>query len=220
MFSKALVISAESNFETSSPKKNKNTKKYPYFSKEYREAHSNHKNVCSEWRKAGRPKDFLHPAKANVLYSRRNLQQISRYEDSSNSINLHNDLMDTFATDVNKIYPKLKKARGENNSNIEIPFIDTLAGRYDGSNILEGFCANTEILCNENETDNKHFDNEFYKMSILDNLIIFEITANEDLKIPHMNLNQLKDIIFKKLKLKKACDVYKLTVEHLRYAGD
>ena len=128
--------------------------------------------------------------------------------------------MDTFATDVNKIYPKLKKARGENNSNIEIPFIDTLAGRYDGSNILEGFCANTEILCNENETDNKHFDNEFYKMSILDNLIIFEITANEDLKIPHMNLNQLKDIIFKKLKLKKACDVYKLTVEHLRYAGD
>ena len=35
-----------------------------------------------------------------------------------------------------------------------------------------------------------------------------------------MNLTQLKDIIFKKLKGNKACDVFKLTVEHLRNAGD
>ena len=35
-----------------------------------------------------------------------------------------------------------------------------------------------------------------------------------------MTLQNLKDILFKKLKLNKACDIYKLTVEHLRYAGD
>ena len=57
-------------------------------------------------------------------------------------------------------------------------------------------------------------------MSTDDNMIILDITENENEKIPHMNLIQLKDIIFKKLKLRKACDVYKLTVEHLRYAGD
>ena len=46
----------------------------------------------------------------------------------------------------------------------EITFIETLAGKYGGDNVLEGFCANTEILCNENDASNESFDNEFYKM--------------------------------------------------------
>ena len=35
-----------------------------------------------------------------------------------------------------------------------------------------------------------------------------------------MKLSQLHDIIFKRLKLNKACDIYKLTVEHLRNCGE
>ena len=35
-----------------------------------------------------------------------------------------------------------------------------------------------------------------------------------------MKLCDLKEILFKRLKLNKACDIYMLTVEHLRYAGD
>ena len=35
-----------------------------------------------------------------------------------------------------------------------------------------------------------------------------------------MELSDLKDILHKRLKLNKACDIYKLTVEHLRYCGD
>ena len=57
-------------------------------------------------------------------------------------------------------------------------------------------------------------------MCVEDNLIIFEIAKQEAVIIPHMSLQILKDIIFKKLKLNKACDINKLTVEHLRYAGD
>ena len=53
-----------------------------------------------------------------------------------------------------------------------------------------------------------------------DNMIIMEISQNENVKIPYMNIQNLKDILFKRLKLNKACDVYKLSVEHLRYAGD
>ena len=217
MISKALVISAEKNFDTTNPKPKQN-KKQPYFSKEYREAHALHKNVCATWRRAGRPAEFTHPAKAAVLCSRRALQKIAREEESTISINTHNDLMNTFEIDVNKICAKLKKARGEDTNYKEIAFIETLAGRYDGSNVLEGFCANTEILCNESDTS--QYDNEFYKMSIQDNMIIFDITMNENINIPQMNLVQLKDILFKKLKLNKACDVFKLTVEHLRFAGD
>ena len=35
-----------------------------------------------------------------------------------------------------------------------------------------------------------------------------------------MTLTNLKDILFKKLKLGKACDVFHLSVEHLRYCGE
>ena len=82
---------------------------------------------------------------------------------------------------------------------------------------MEGFCSNTEKLCDFDSEDLSH---EFYKMCVEDNLIIFEITTQESIKIPQMTLSNLKNIVFKKLKLKKACDIYKLTVEHLRYCGD
>ena len=57
-------------------------------------------------------------------------------------------------------------------------------------------------------------------MCVQDNQIIFDIACQEAVIIPHMTLQNLKDILFNKLKLNKACDVYMLTVEHLRYAGD
>ena len=216
---KALVIAAENNFETVTPKEKKK-KNLPYFSPEYRAAHTNHKSVCSEWRRAGRPSDRLHPAKAAVLQSRRNVQHIGRIEEASKAIKNHDELMEAYDTDINKVYSKLKKYRGEDSHRNDIPFIETLAGKYVGNNVPEGFCANTEILCNEDETSSNAFDNEFYKMSTFDNMIIFDITAIEDINIPHMTLNVLKDILFKKLKLNKACDVLMLTVEHLRNAGD
>ena len=74
-------------------------------------------------------------------------------------------------------------------------------------------------MCKEHENDNK-FDNEIYKIFRRDNMTLIDITANEDVKIPPMNMGRLKNIIFKKLKLKKACNVFKLTVEHIRNAGE
>ena len=65
-------------------------KKFPYFSEEYKLAHKDHKKVFVEWRKAGRPSDPNHPAKAAVLTSRRNLQYIARNETTNKSLDLHN----------------------------------------------------------------------------------------------------------------------------------
>ena len=96
--------------------------------------------------------------------------------------------------------------------------IETVCGLYEGRNILEGFRANTEKVCNQKSSDSTevHGDqNEFYKMCISDNFIIFEMTSDENIRIPQMELSELKDILFRRLKLNKACDVYKLTVEHL-----
>ena len=83
----------------------------------------------------------------------------------------------------------------------------------------EVFCANTEALCIAEET-NDIFDNHFYRMSTYDNMVIFDIAENESVKIPHMTLAQLNHILFKKLKVNKACDLFKLTVEHIRHVGD
>ena len=218
MFSKALVLSAEKNFEITNPTFNKKKSQFPQFSQAYKAAHFEHQQVFKRWREAGRPTDTSHPCKQAVLISRRNLQRIRRNEEAIKSINLHDDLMNTFDTDRNKIYSKLKNSRGENTRINNIPFIETLAGRFEGTNVLEGFAQNTEILCNEAE--NETFDNKFYKTFIEDNMVIMEITENENVEIPHINLVQLKNIIFKKLKVNKACDVFKLTVEHLRNAGD
>ena len=135
MFAKALVISAENNFETVTPKEKKK-KNLPYFSPEYRAAHTNHKSVCSEWRRAGRPSDRLHPAKAAVLQSRRNVQHIGRIEEASKAIKNHDELMEAYDTDINKVYSKLKKYRGEDSHRNDIPFIETLAGKYVGNNVL------------------------------------------------------------------------------------
>ena len=91
MFSRALVICAENNFDVKNPltkHKNKKHKTFPYFSKEYKDAHAAHKSVFSDWRKAGRPSDNSHPAKEKVLQSRRHLQSIARDEESSKSIKL------------------------------------------------------------------------------------------------------------------------------------
>ena len=111
MFSKALVISAENNFETTEPKYNLKKRKLPHFSKEFKDAHFYHTNICKKWRQAGRPSDASHVAKQAVLESRRKLQKIGRNEEVSMSIKLHDDLMYTFETDRYKIYGKLKKSR-------------------------------------------------------------------------------------------------------------
>ena len=166
-----------------------------------------------------RSNDPEHPSKKAVLSSRRKLQKIARDEESAKSIAQADDLMDTLKNNPTKIYDKMKKARGENVKGVDIPYLETLSGKYTGESVLEGFASNTEILCNDKENSNK-FDNEICKMFEQDNMIIIDITAEEEVSIPQMDINQLKDILFKKLKLNKACDIFKLTVEHLRNAGD
>ena len=216
LFSKMLVISAENNFEHKKTNTNIRSNK-PYFSPAHRMAFNTHENVCRQWRLQGRPKDANHPAKIAKLQSQRNLQRISREEESLKAHKNHEELMSIFKQDISQVCQKLKKIRGEKIKNVNIPFIETLNGIYSGNNILEGFCSNTEALCNDESETSNH---EFYKMCVKDNMMIFDIAVQEAIKIPHMTLQNLKDILFKKLKLHKACDVYKLTVEHLRFAGD
>ena len=64
------------------------------------------------------------------------------------------------------------------------------------------------------------YDNEFYKLFKSDNSYIFEFKGNDAIKIPEMTLKDLENILNKEMKLRKVCDIYKLTTEHLRFAGE
>ena len=116
LFSKMLVISAENNFETIKPK-NKQKRGKIYFSEEHKLAFKNHEEICKKWRKQGRPKDKNHPARKLKLESQRYLQKISREGEKANAHKNHNDLMSAFSQNINQIYKKLRKIRGESCKN-------------------------------------------------------------------------------------------------------
>lgn len=80
--------------------------------------------------------------------------------------------------------------RGAKSKNKELTIIETLCGKYEGENVLEGFCANTEELCKEKDTG-AELGNEFYQMCKDDNMVIFELTSQDEIEIPHMNLSDL-----------------------------
>ncbi len=126
--------------------------------------------------------------------------------------------MQTNAKNISQVPAKLKKLRGEKQPP-PLDFIDTLKGRYSGENVLEGFCANAEIISGK-RTDTKDFCDEFHNMCTDDVTFIEDLIKNEAEIIPEMTMTNLKDILFKKLKTNKACDSSKLTVEHLRNLSD
>ena len=92
-------------------------------------------------------------------------------------------------------------------------------GLYAGSNILEGFAADSEHL-GRFIGDSEEFDNDFYHLCILDNYYIFEFKGEDQIVIPEMSKEAFKHIVYKKMKLGKAPDIYHLTVEHLRECGE
>ena len=100
---------------------------------------------------------------------------------------------------------------------ILITEIETFNGTYEGDQVLEGFRVNTEYLCSEKP--NSFYGDEFQRQCKNDLLVINDIILNEDRNIPPITIEKLHHIISKKLKNNKACDIYQLTAEHLKFAG-
>ena len=121
--------------------------------------------------------------------------------------------------DRNKAYSILKKARGDFSNKGTTSTIHTPVGTYYGEDVLEGFAAGAEFLGKPNDVDSRGFDRDFYTLCKFDNLFIFEFPGAQQVKIPPMTLAQLDHILSSKMKLGKACDIYQLTVEHLRHCG-
>ena len=219
MISNSIALCATKCYPYKKAGQNNNKKKSTLkFSKTLRDAYHNHRKVCSLWRKAGRPPYTTHPAKLQKVLSQRLIQKIRREEDLLQTQIKHNDIITTFNTNPVEVSSKLKKLVGETKSSSSIPKIETFFGLYSGDDVLEGFRKNTEYLCNEKP--DKQFDEDFLFRCMQDNFLIEDISKYEGVKIPPITLIALKNIVHKRLKRNKACDIYKLTPEHLKFAGD
>ena len=170
-----------------------------------------------EWKKAGKPRSKSNPIRESYVSARANLQKSRRYKENLGFISTNNELMRAMVSDRNAVYSKMKKLRAKSAPH-KPSYLDTPIGVYYGEDILEGFAADAEYLGRE-RGESSNYDNEFYRLCKLDNIYIFEFKENEELKIPLMKMEDFEEIIFKRLKQGKACDLYHLTVEHLREAG-
>ena len=117
-----------------------------------------------------------------------------------------------------KVFAMMKSYRRGKSQNMP-DRLDTPLGTYHGADVLEGFAADAEEL-GRHEGESFQYDNDFYRLCVQDNLYIFQFKGDSEVKIPKMSINDLNTIIEKNMKRGKACDIYQLTAEHLKYAGE
>ena len=213
IISDLLVKCGKLVFETKSSKYSAVSKS----SKKISKAEETLTKAFKKWKKVGRPSSKSDSARIAYTSARSNLQKLRRYEDNLKTIRHNNFLMHSECHDRNKVYASMKKFRGES-SNTMTSLLQTPIGTFQGDDVLEGFTADAEHLGKSNEASSR-YDQKFYNLCKLDNLYIFDFEEDAHIDIPPMSLSQLDRILHSKMKLGKSCDIYHLTVEHLRYCG-
>ena len=208
-----LVKCAKLVFNTKPPGKLKKMLK----SKTIRQAEQLLTREHRKWKKAGKPVSKTNTFKIKYSQARSKLQHCIRNENYLKNIKNNIELMHANISDKNKVYSKMKSLRGSASRSFTSKLI-TPVGTFHGDDVLEGLAADAEHLGKPND-DLPSYDNHFYRLCKLDNLYIFELKDSTHIKIPPMTIEDLKHILYKKMKLRKSCDIYSLTVEHLRECG-
>ena len=216
LISSLLVKCATMVFKTSSSNTALKLANKP--SKKVRQAQAALRRSFNAWKAEGKPGCSANPVRQRYREARGLLQRLLRHESNLSSIKQNNYLMHLNKFNKSKIFAALKKDRGVF-SNTMTPVLHTPVGTFLGDDVLEGLASDTEHLGKSNE-GNSSFDQGFYKLCKLDNLYIFEFSNNNPVRIPLMTMSHLNKILHEKMKSGKACDVYQLTVEHLRNCGD
>ena len=215
LVSNLLVKCASMVFSSKTSEVRKTTKKPPL---KIRQARALLKKSFKAWKRAGKPGCKDDPLRQHYREARASLQRLHRYHNNLASIRDNNYLMHLNKSDKSRIFAAVKKLRGKYSSTSP-SVLHTPVGTYTDQDVLEGFAADAEHLGKSNE-GSYWFDQGFYKLCKLDNLYIFELSCETPVEIPPMTIADLNRILDKKMKSGKACDIYQLTVEHLRNCGD
>ena len=216
LVSKILVKCALMVFVSNTPSYNISPKQP---SLRIRQAQNILRNCFEKWKLAGKPSSKADPTRASYTEARRALQRLRRQVENLSNIKHNNSLMLLDRNNRSRIFALMKRYHGNKYSTTMTSVLHTPVGTYHDEDVLEGFAADAEHLARLNE-ENEIFDQGFYKLCKLDNCYIFEIISSEPLKLPPMTIADLNHILHKRMKMGKACDIYQVTVEHLRYCGD
>ena len=213
LYSRLLVRAAEMSLDTKPASISSRKVRKP--SLHVHQAWQKLRKAFREWKISGKLKDtdeFLTFKKARALF-----QSLYRREVNLQYIKKNNTIMMASYSNSRSFFNIIKNMRSKKKN--QPPYtLNTPGGTYLGRNTLEGFTVDAEIL-GQAVSDTTEFDNEFYKLCVLDNLFVFEFKGDDAISIPEMSFEVLESILNKDMKLGKACDVYQLTVEHLRHAG-
>ena len=213
LYSDLLVKSAEVCLDTKPDKADKKRKHSP----QVHQAWQHLRKTFKIWKREGKLKEPDNQNFLNYKLARANVQHVRRYCDNLKTIKANNLLMHSHISDRNKHFKLIKSIRGVQTKKC-LPVLYTPTGEYYGSDTLEGFASDAELL-GQFVGENEEYDNEFYRLCIQDNSYIFDFKTENCMKIPKMEYDDLEKIISKEMKNGKACDIYKLTAEHLKHAG-
>ena len=169
------------------------------------------------WKKEGKSKESANVNFQDYKQARALFQRQFRYEKELAQIRDNNIIMNADKNNKKLFFKKIKTIRSGGRHECP-PTLNTPAGTYHGTDTLEGFTADAELL-GKAVGEVPGYDNKFYRLCILDNFYVFDFKGDDAVKIPEMQMADLENILKKDMKLGKACDSYKLTVEHLRFAG-
>ena len=175
------------------------------------------KDSFHKWKQAGKPSSPDDPSRRQYAHCRAEFQRIQRQERCMKDIRQNHQLMLSNKRNRNKIYSLMKKSRGDFSDNTPSMLI-TPVGKYHAKEVLEGFAADAEYLGKSSESCSD-FNRGFYNLCRLDNYFIFDFPAKDQRTIAPMTMEHLDHILQRQMKPGKACDIYHLTVEHLRHCG-
>ena len=217
LFSRLLVKAAEMSMDVKSDKKRLKFRSKP--SPALHQAWLKLRKYFNAWKWQGKPRDDESKSFKEYKQSRGVFQRIYRYENELKLIRNNNKIMEADKSNKKEFFKIIKSIRSSRTSQhpntLTTPAGD---GTYHGTDTLEGFTADAELL-GSNTGESETYDNEFYKLCILENCYIFDLKDSEAIRIPIMKISDLENILNREMKLNKACDIYQLTVEHLRYSG-
>ena len=213
LYSDLLVRCAEIFLEIKPPQSPKKHKHPPQLHQAWQ-----HLRKCFTcWKREGKPRDPTSSSLLQYKGARANFQYIRRYCNNLKTIKINNKLMHTHSSDRKKHLKLIKNMRGCKRSQAPTE-LHTSEEVYYGSDTLEGFAKDAELL-GAFVGESQEYDNEFYRLCIQDNQFIFDFKGQDDIKIPKMKIEDLEKIVDTEMKNGKACDVYRLTAEHLKYCG-
>ena len=135
----------------------------------------------------GKIKDSGNLSFLEYKQARGHFQRRYRQEDDFKFIRDNNTIMQADFNNKNGFFNLIKNMRSSKHSKSPA-ILNTPAGTYHGINTLEGFTVDAELL-GQAVGESPEYDNEFYKLCILDNLYIFEFKGDDAIKISEMKFN-------------------------------